>query len=149
MANYLLNWFSWLQASLLPGPSLLTYLNQNSRFKRPNLDSAQKTTLEMIYLIPLKHCHILFTSFIQTWYVKNSRRSSFIEMNFQPSPYKAKPLQPRCEFRSAARVGPSGHDWPYSCDQGLVIIDGPTVIVLVLRTLAANTGNQRCARPSA
>ena len=23
---------------------------------------------------------------------------------------------PRCEFRSAARVGPSGHGWPYSSD---------------------------------
>ena len=56
---------------------------------------------------------------------------------------------PRYEFRSTARVGPSGHGWPYSGDQGLVTIVGPTVIVPVLPTLAANTGNQRCAQPSA
>ena len=56
---------------------------------------------------------------------------------------------PRCEFRLAARVGPSGHGWPYSGDQGLVIIVGPTVVVSGLPTLAVNTGNQRCARPSA
>ena len=55
----------------------------------------------------------------------------------------------RCQFRSAVRVGPSGHGWPYSGDQGLVTIVRPTVIVSVLPTLAANTGNQRCARPSA
>ena len=58
-------------------------------------------------------------------------------------------LLPRCEFRSAARVRPSGHGWPYSGDQGLVTIVGPTVVVSILPTLAANTGNQRCARPSA
>ena len=56
---------------------------------------------------------------------------------------------PRCEFRSAARVGPSGHGWPYSGDQGLMTIVGPTVVFSVLPTLAANTDNQRCARPSA
>ena len=55
----------------------------------------------------------------------------------------------RYEFRSAARVGPSGLGWPYSGDQGLVTIVGPTVVFSVLPTLAANTGNQRCARPSA
>ena len=54
----------------------------------------------------------------------------------------------RCEFRSAARVEPSGHGWPYSGDQGLVTIVGPTVVFSVLLTLPANTGNQRCARPS-
>ena len=54
-----------------------------------------------------------------------------------------------CEFRSAARVWPSGHDWPYSGDQDLVTLVGPTVIVSVLPTLAANTGNQRYAPPSA
>ena len=58
-------------------------------------------------------------------------------------------FMPRCEFRSAARDGPSGHGWPYSGDQVLVTIVGPTVIVSVLPTLAANTGNQRWARPSA
>ena len=56
---------------------------------------------------------------------------------------------PRCKFRSAARVGRSGHGWPCSSDQGLMTIVGPTVVFLVLPTLAANTGNQRCARPSA
>ena len=56
---------------------------------------------------------------------------------------------PRCEFRSAARVGPSGHGWPYSGDQGLVTIVGPTVVFSVLPTLAANTGNQIFARKSA
>ena len=44
---------------------------------------------------------------------------------------------------------PSGHGWPYSGDQGLVTIVGPSVVVSVLPTLAANIGNQRCARPSA
>ena len=58
-------------------------------------------------------------------------------------------LLPRCEFWSAARVGPSGHGWPFSGDQDLVTIVGPTVVSLVLPTLAANIGNQRCARPSA
>ena len=57
-------------------------------------------------------------------------------------------LLPRCEFRSAARVVPSGHGWPYSGDQGLVIIVGLTVVFLVLPTLTDNTGNQRCAQPS-
>ena len=56
---------------------------------------------------------------------------------------------PRCEFRSAARVEPSGHGWPYSGDQGLVTVVGPTVVFSVLPTLAANTVNQRRARPSA
>ena len=51
---------------------------------------------------------------------------------------------PRCEFRSAARVGTSGLGWPYSGDKGLMSIVGPTVVVSVLPTLAANTGNQRC-----
>ena len=46
-------------------------------------------------------------------------------------------------------VGPSGHGWPYSGDQDLVTIVGPTMVVSVLPTLAVNTGNQRCARPSA
>ena len=65
-------------------------------------------------------------------------------------PWKKSVMQtPRCKFWSAARVGPSGHGWPYSGDQGLVIIVGPTVVVSVLLTLAANTGNRRCARPSA
>ena len=56
---------------------------------------------------------------------------------------------PRCGFRSAARVGSSGHGCPYSGDQGLVTIVGPTVVVSVLPTLVANTGNQKYARPSA
>ena len=47
------------------------------------------------------------------------------------------------------QIEPSGHGWPYSGDQGLVSIVGPTVVSSISPTLAANTGNQRCARPSA
>ena len=73
-----------------------------------------------------------------------NRRSNY-------GPDSNRPVMPTssCEFRSAARVGTSGHGWPYSGNQGLVIIVGPTVVVSVLLTLAANIGNQRCARPSA
>ena len=58
-------------------------------------------------------------------------------------------LYPRCEFRSAARVVPSGHGWPFSGDQGLVTIVGHTVVYSVWPSLATNIGNQRCARPLA
>ena len=70
----------------------------------------------------------------------SAKRADFF-IHFNPLPW--------CEFQSAARVGPSGDGWPYSGDQGLVTIVGPTVVSSVLPTLAANIGNQRCARPSA
>ena len=73
--------------------------------------------------------------------VRKRRNYRFRDRLMQP-----RHQQVRAQVRIAvgARVGPSGHGWPYSCKQGLVNIAGPTVVFL-----AANTGNERCVRPSA
>ena len=115
------------------------------------------TNEENSFRVP-KNCHHHLSS---GWNAFRHLRSRFVSFSPLFHPWLQNPLinplnfpyiwkqSPRCEFRSAARVGPSGHGWPYSGDQGLVTIVGPTVVVSVLPTLAANTGNRRCARPSA
>ena len=114
--------------------------------------------MEIFFMAPKEEnslkCHFKWPVWLKDKIVTQVR--SWIRHNTGPASAKMLPKSgcqycaiPRCEFRSAARVGPSGHGWPYFGYQGLVTIVEPTVVFTVLTTLAANTGNQRCARPSA